>query len=356
MNSSTNTDNIIDSINVDDYKQNILEEIPTELFDDSNTEPSRVSDGTSDTLPPEVPLVPKETTQTYGLQDDGTYLTPFHTTLIYDDTRALNVVIAMLTEGTQCMSIPLECDYNTVADICYYVTPNVVIISDHFPESSIETFKTRGFQKVTMLKDPELYFDTLAFKPTFSSYFILDHLMVATYPNYKSSFNMINVSRGRLFHRGLVADGVEAIKDKVAVIQKSLFVETEVEALINNGKGILEERERIANNLITSGSIVKYKFKNDKTYNILLIPSQECLQEIRDLTPMNPKVTKNEINLVVTFSILEKSIIMSATTINEINAMAFLNDLDATKIEGVHGCCQGIVKYEKLFKLLTVDP
>lgn len=150
-------------------------------------------------------------------QTAGEYLTPYQTTVIYDPNDTFATAVAFLSNRAQLVPLTLTPTDVQIAALCEYVTPEVLVLTS-LSDECLVAFIERGFQFIhilelatdpTRVQNPLLsydklvrftiddLFDHLILVPGLCASHLLEYIICAVYPMYKSNFLQSAATKGK---------------------------------------------------------------------------------------------------------------------------------------------------------------
>ncbi len=149
-------------------------------------------------------------------QNTGEYRTPFQTTVIYDPNNTFATAVAFLSNRAQLVPVDPNAPNDLLAANCEYITPEVLVLT-LLSDEILSTFIERGFQFMHVLeiesKVAEInttlgadklvrfqlddLFDHLILVPGLCASHLLEYIICATYPIYKSTFLQSAATKGK---------------------------------------------------------------------------------------------------------------------------------------------------------------
>ncbi len=230
---------------------------------------------------PEQPVadnVPK-----YGLAGDGSYLTPFATTVVYHPKSQFEDVAAFLVDRGQLIPKPNSEDCVEIAYTTEHPSPNVLIFGTDLSMEALQGFFKRGAESIHIFsQEPTAkysddsrvvvfrldgFYDHVNLIPGLLAVYIMEKVILGNFPDYQSNINPnVNPTTGKYFCCGLKAN---CSTPGAFVLQMcSQYKGFELESQYTfEGRAIIREREKFVKRLI-------YKYGREYT-----IPSagSKCL-------------------------------------------------------------------------------
>jgi len=263
--------------NITELAKSILS-IPREVSDDlAETADDNIGSPPSDEPIIEEPAVCKE--PVYGPTDDGEYLTPYQTTVVYNPESLFETTLAGLTNRAQ--RVPLSTGCTNVVELCEHISPEVLVFNDLLSIAEIGKFFERGFQVVHVFNttnspglecedtriaqfDVSTMYDHLCLAPGMAQYIVVELMTCLEFPDYKSNLgsSSANATRGRNFARGLKLNTRDTCNYLFEMSDSPMGFDR-IEALISAGETVYKVGQTIADERLADGVVFESSFSVD---------------------------------------------------------------------------------------------
>jgi hypothetical protein len=251
-----------------------------------------------------------------------TYETPFQTTLFYLADDPIGSVLAKYTHRVQPIKlVSLDIDWQGAHELPQYISPQVIFVCNmECVESSVyDNFFKRGFQSIHLFtKSSQNKLEQPTEQPTeqpveqsteqsnqniqkftydnFYEHVRCSHLsdmvivdMILKYVNYQY-VGCTNVTHGDAvcFMRAIKTYGWEALP------ANNIHMFDNITHMVNKGRGILDERERLANLALSRGVVHG---------SVLLVMGCDFGEEMSALALVHPNKVKNNCDYVICYDV-----------------------------------------------------
>lgn len=247
--------------------------------------------------------------------NDDSYITPYQTTVFYLENDVIGKGVCHLAPQVQeCPLVSLEhIDWNNLHNLPYYITPEVVFLNIKVPNDNIsndiyDKFFQRGFQVIhiftpTMVHCTQLpeepnphivsfsytdFYEHVSFRSMCDVY-IMDLILKSTDHNYISQSDTTH-EQALCFMSALSTYGWGVIPNS----QQSFHVLDMVLSLIEKGKGIMAERERLVNLKLNRGIVFGKYFT---------IHGTDLATELRNLALVYPKFVESKATTILCYDV-----------------------------------------------------
>lgn len=151
----------------------------------------------------------------YGLNDDGTYNTPYLTTVVYDPTSVFETSLAKLVDSAQLIPLSLG-SYRFITSKCKHPSPELLFfrptaVADRLPE-----LREYGFQNIRALCDGDIegaitftldtIYDNVKFGSSLTTTYLIELIIKYHYPQYESFVQDMTFEKSELFYLGISPD------------------------------------------------------------------------------------------------------------------------------------------------------
>ena len=291
-----------------------------------------------------------------GPAPDGSYFTPYQTTIVYSADDLFQITVATLAEHAQVIELIPGADLSTIADVCEHLSPEVVLFGSQWTVEYIESFYKRGFQFVHVMNDASTCASTCASNGAITATSICEiinekftravafdmseiaqhvnivHGAIAAYLlellmigrcKYTPIFDNVTVSDGKWFAIGiesLAATGVH-LPDKIKSICETFRGFDIIGDIIKLGYSDNQVRLKIASEKLSHAHVVI-----DGDNIIAYVPADALACEMLDQAKSIPHIVNNKVNILAMYIIGEHFDIELVPLNDTVDVEKFISD------------------------------
>jgi hypothetical protein len=280
----------------------------------------------------------------YGYQSNGEYLTPFNCTIFYHEDSMFETAAAVLASRAQVIKITKDC--SSIANLCEYITPEVLIFGDEFSNEEIQLFFTKGFKFIhifvydnntdskisvenTAKFTIDTFYDHIVLIEGLSAFITMEHVIMGSFPNYKT-IGTISHDDGKCFLNYI--RNTSKLEETLVEIISSYHGFELINNMVIGGRAFALSRELLADKRIQQGEI----FNLDQLqYKTMLLYNGDLNDELLALLPVHPSVIKNNVKYVVFHTSAKSKKIQLFRVGNDVpSSLSILESLNCNNIFG----------------------
>ncbi len=263
-------------------------------------------------------------------ESDGAYYTNYKITLFYHENNSFEELCARLFERVQAIPLLEEPDMKALSEVPEFITPLVVLFGLTLPQSIVDKFTARGFQKIYCIVDgecsegaanyctlaPRDAYDYEFFSCNLTDYYFYEHLLCERDASYESNLKVTHHS-GRYL---MCAVKFLGVSEAVSRVNRGYQGTDNIDKLVEFGKAICEVNASRAISTLKRG--VSFFTKDADCLLIEKIGKKELLQS----APVHPASINKE--YVISYRHLPNDLLKVRVYSTKHNTLLFLQGFE----------------------------